>query len=408
MYRGRSAIIAATSVVLLAACGQAPSGPAAASDAGITPRAFTVTTLAGPEHWQPLSFQAFTDAVEAASDGAFTFDYQYGAALIPPAEQAKGIGDGAADLGYLYLGYTPADFPIDAWRAPAASQADPRPVVGRLQAAGASLEWSLTNDELLREFEDNNLVPLAQTMILESYELICDEPVTDLASASGKTVRVGGQQWAAEAEALGMSPVFMTADELFDGLQRGVVDCYLGAANEMAGLGIWDIDRVKHFTSLASAGSDGYTAAFGRSTWDELTPEEQGLFLDAVPAYLGALFSKGIEQTANFYATAPEKGIQFHEAAGLQQSLTAHQQGAIDALPTTAPPGVADPRALMANYVELFGKWGGIVEELGYVQPQATWAEWAAAGNTDIDLGPWLDAVTEEVLTPARDEFVSG
>lgn len=407
MRRRRSVIVAAMSVLVLAACGQAPSDTAA-SDAGITPRTFTVTTLAGPEHWQSLSFRAFTDAVTEASDGAFTFDYQYGAALIPPAEQARGIGDGAADLGYLYLGYTPADFPIDAWRAPAASQADPRPVVGRLQAAAASLEWSFTNDELLQEFETNDLVPLAQTMILESYDLICDEPVTDLASASGKTVRVGGQQWAAEAEALGMSPVFMTADELFDGLQRGVVDCYLGAANEMAGLGIWDIDRVKHFTSLASAGSDGYSAAFGRSTWDELTSEEQGLFLDAVPAYLGALFTNGIAQTANFYSTAPDKGIQFHQAPQVLEALGAHQQAAIDALPDTAPPGVADPAALMANYVELFAKWDGIVEGLGYVPAQATWPEWAAAGDTDVDLAPWLDSVTEEILTPARENFVSG
>jgi len=82
----------------------------------------------------------------------------------------------------------------------------------------------------------------------------------------------------------------------------------------------------------------------------------------------------------------------------LVAALEAHQKQAIVDMVGTAPPGVADPQALVDRYLALVAKWGDIVgTELDQAPAPSDVNEEVAAWAEPFDAGPFVERLYVEL-----------
>lgn len=371
----------------------------------IDPVVLRVPTLYGPGHYQTKALEEYGEAVEQASDGKVTFKYHYLDSLVEPADTTKALADGIVDLSLVVPGYTPSDFPIDVWTSDLAFQSSPRPVVGALQSTGAVLDWALNQPEMMAEYDRLGLVPLLPRFTGHvSYNLLCTKPVTSLAEAKGMRGRVGGPNWANEIEALGMTPVSLAGGEIYEGFQRGVIDCYVGSGPDMVATGLWDVG--KHYTELGLSGWSSGGLMVGKTTWETLPTIVRRLLFDQSTVYLESWHRGWIKGMQKFVVKGGERGVQFHEPdAKMAGTLEKFHRSVLRKAEQRAPENVSAPDEFLDSYSSAHDRWLGIVtDELGYDPQGSTWAEWARGDDTEVDLKPWIEHIRDEILAPHRPE----
>ncbi len=393
----RAAAIVMSAGLTLAACGGVGGGNAAGSLEEMDPLTLKVATLYGPDNWQTAPMQAFTDSIEEKSDGKISFEYFYAGSVLAPDEIVDGLRDGLADLAYFVQVYTPAKFPMDDWISQAAFLSDPDPIGGHLQSIGASAEWAINDADFTTEFEAQGVTPLIpRVQVIHTYDLLCTDPVTTLGEAAGATVRIGGPSWAEAAESLGMNPVSLAGEELYTGMQQGVVDCFMGGQSDMAGLNLLDLGQ--NFVSTGFAGFSSYAIGIGTEQWESLPLEAQQLIWDEIPTYLEAFAESSFGAVAEFQQAVDEQGVTIHEPADdLAEAAAEHNDEVLAGLIEASPDSVSDPEATVASFEEMHDKWFEVVDELGlFGLPEEQIA--------DTDTSEWVDRVWTEVFEAHRPE----
>lgn len=404
--RLRTAALAAALAVVLAACGG--GGDAGGGDGGsfadMEEVTLKVATLYGPDNWQTTPVTEYTEAVTAASEGKIKFEFFYAGSLLAPGELGDGLKDGLADLAYFVPVYTAAKYPIDDWISRLGSVPDPSPVAGTLQAAAATMDWGMNNEDYMKEFTSQGLRPLVPRLqVVHRYHLLCKQPVSSLTQLKGKRVRIGGEAWAAAAENLGMEPVALAGAEVYTGFQRGIVDCFMGGLEDMNGLKLYDIG--KNFAAAGFLGFSSYGLMMSDAKWEELPTVAKQAMWDELPTYLEALYTNNFAQNKMFIQNAEQNKVQFGQVdAEADTKIEEHQSGVLANITDEAPKSVSDPKAAVDQYVAAHEKWLGIVEdELGYSAEGTSWPELLEKQpDPDVDLAKWAERVHKEVFEPKR------
>lgn len=388
--------------VALAGCAIAAAMAATGGEAGAQePVIAKGSALYSPGHILADSMVRYGEAVTAASDGNVQFEWFYSDSLVKPTEIAVSLADGILDIAYVTPAYTPANFPADKWVSLLGYGNDPRPVVGLLSAGAAMMEFGFSEPGIVGDLLSVGIYPLLpRFQNWDNYRLLCKEPVTTLADARGRRVRVGGDAFVRAAQSLGMSPVTLSGAEIYEGLDRGIVDCFIGGEGDMVGLGLWDIAR--NYTAILLPGWNSTAIGLGADFFESLNPESQQAFIQQLPSYVEVFFADYLKSQYRFFAEGPEKhGTTIIQPADdLKQAIEAHYASIRDVMLQEAPPSIPDPAASIARYEELRDKWTKIVLDLGYDPGVSTHPEWVAAnpGGVDVDLTPWVQAVREQIF----------
>ena len=394
------AAVAGTAVFALSACGG--SGTSQVADGGDDSTALTVTTtIGGPDNYHNIPIDAFFTAIEEASDGRISYDFSYANAIVPPAEVGSAMADGTVDSGLVVTSYNPSEFPISNWSSKLAFAGEAGPPVSALSRAAAVTDWWYSNPEALQsDFTDQGLVALTPGYNAHtSYQLICTEPVTSIADAQGKSVRSPGEAWAETASAIGMEPVSLPGAEMYESLQRGIVDCVMADATDMVSSDLTEV--AKHYTTVNMPGFTAYGIFVGQDTWESLDPELQSIIWDAIPVYLESLSHEGLKLQEELL-DAP--GMEFHTMDDdLADALAEHQQTILDEAAANAPDGVTDPQAAVDQFVQLNSKWEDVVTgEMG-IEAHDSWAGWHEAGGTadQVDTEDFAQRVFDDIYADA-------
>jgi TRAP-type C4-dicarboxylate transport system substrate-binding protein len=415
----RTALVMALVMILgAAACGEVPEDPGAApeDDAPTAPEdgadtgvdepvdhpALTVrvATIYGPDHWQSVPIQSYADAINARSNGQIEFEIHWAGSLLPVGELITGTGDGVVEMAVGVPAYTPDRFPIDDWLSRLGFLPDPPPDVphGPLVALAAPLDWSLQSDEYQEEFRAQGVEMVGGRIqpVGARFHLICNDPVTSLADARGKRVRVGGPAWADEVEAVGMVPVTVPGPEIFEAMQRGIADCHLGNVGDILDFGLLDI--AKHFTVSNFLSFSSYGLVVNLDWWTGLPTETQSLLREEVPTFLAGLARGLHEQEVRFRGVAEELGVTIHDMApDFANAVDNYHQDVLSRMAGDAPTGVADPQGTVDFYVSSFDRWNDLVAGLG-IPAAETYADWNAQyGAEDFDLEAWQSLLAQEL-----------
>lgn len=286
----------------------------------------------------------FAEKLNEFSGGDLTAKV-YPLSLLNLMESNTGIRDGIADIATVLWPYFLSEYPetnLAAELAALSELVDGDKMQITLAYLGAVSEYvALHCDECRAETKAQNQVFLAG-LGTSAYILQCMKPVTTVEDMQGLRVRAGGAWWTRWANAMGATPVSMSINETFEGLNQGVIDCTASNPAELTQFGF--IDAVKHITT----GVPGSSFAFGMGqmnldAWNALSTEERTQVLHAASYLSGsgimAYFDDG---RVNVEEKAPARGITIVEAS---PELVAKSRAWIE----------ADLGSLAASYEERFG-----------------------------------------------------
>lgn len=223
------AVVAASAAVVVAGCGSSDTETAATGASGESTGGeqveLTFASYIGEAAPQSQALEWWADQVEQRSDGRITVKSYYQESLLKAADLLGGVADGRADIGYISNAYYPAELPL-------ASVVEVPFTTSNAEAQARALKDLYdANEEFQEEWDAQNVRPLLFPAI-GSNIVGARDAVEALGDLDGKSIR--GLGLINEAlQKVGANPVAIAAPEIYESLQRGVIDGYSGFAFEV-------------------------------------------------------------------------------------------------------------------------------------------------------------------------------
>nr|WP_281176478.1 hypothetical protein [Microbacterium trichothecenolyticum] len=329
--------------------------------------------------------EAMAAYVEEATEGKVTFEFFYSDSLLPNQEAPQGVASGIADVGFigtptLFAG----DLPASVWMGDAASYGELTGVAGFVQDSLTYDEMMMNNDTIRGEVEAMGLTPIA-AMSTGQWGYWCKQPVPDLAAAQGLSAVVPGEPYASELSALGFEPGHIPAIEVYEAMERGVVDCHSNPIYIYDIFSMYDVAPNIYVPQL-SPGTMGLIPVIRTDLWESFSPELKEIFADSsraalagyIEAYLDAwktITTKAADSGAAILQTAPE----------VDEILADVQEQRRDAMGGSAPASVENPEQFLTEYREVAQRWQDAMEEAGVVPQSGMSPVDEAAYFSDVD-----------------------
>lgn len=359
-----------------------------------------VLTPSGSAHAKAT--EAYAKAVQEWSGDKITFKIHYSGAVTSTGVESA-VADGLIDIAPLYPAMDPDNFPVQAFASNYAFMNDGSPVVGTMQAAGAWTEAGF-DDQVVTELQDGGLQPLLPMMVPSSNYLYCgDKKVTSLDDARGAQVRTATPGNDAEVKALGASSVNLPTLEVFEGIQRGTVDCVVTGWAVPLTFGLaevsknWMVDPDVHFTGASE------TLAIGKETWDGLPLAAQQLLWDQLGVYLTSYIENNVFATMEgALGQADEHGVTIREYdEDLTKALQDHHNRLLSEAGKNSPEGF-DGQAFVDSVQESHEAWQKTITDLGYAE-DVEWTDFRSwSEDNEVDVAPFVDRLVEDVLSKHR------
>ena len=235
----------------------------------------------------------------------------------------------------------------------------------------------------LAEYRKMNAVALAG-WVAAPYQLMCREPIKTVDDLKGKRIRATG----GNAEMLKMAgavPVAGTLTEAVNLLQRGGIDCVLGAAEWLRTYGYADSAKYVSDYPLGMSGP-AIGMLLNRKAWNGFTTEQKEIHLKYAPHLVADMaISNFIIRNENaLNDSIKNKGVQLvvTEKAGFDKLVAQYRKLQIERNIKVAEGfGVKNPGPILEAYERAFEKWKGLSKGIGR------------------DVGKFSDALWKEVYS---------
>lgn len=347
--------------------------------------------------------QAFADQMEEYSGGKVQVEVAFQDAVSgTPQDGDEALSDGRIDMHLLVPFQQPSDFPIAgtllADSTLAAYQTDSY-LGGYLASIPAINEVWYGVPELREEFGGLGLQVIAPMPTAPDMSLACREPVESLADLEGKQIRVGPAGAFAQVEALGATPVSVVFADLFESLQRGIVDCLVVGTQVMGGIpGMTDL--APHLVHLK--GSNWVTTPgidLAGVNWQEWPVAVQQLVYDTMNQYmLLSLRDTQMNSTVQFDAAKAAGGGFSEFDAEVDKAIAKHNKAVIEGWRTS--PLIADADAYVDELQASVKKWEALMVDIGI--PDAGFADYDEWSTAEIDWDAYDELYWENVHIPNR------
>lgn len=399
--------VAAITATALAACGgesgtEGSSGDWVADLDSMTIRVADWTAGDANTGLYGQAMQGFAERVEEATDGKVTFEFYWGTSLLTATDALSGVADGVADISVVNSVYYPSELPVGTWLSGLGASLTGS-IVHDVAAGGATAyETAQTLEPLVEEWTNNNLHPL-MTVGSAPYNLICTEPIESLDDAKNKRVRSAGAPWANTIEDLGMVPVDLSYNEIYEGLQRGVIDCVTINPNQLVSSLILE-DVAPYFHPVTFPLFQATNFVMTKDLWDGLPVElRQVMHAEAAQAALD-IWNKFIELEA-LAGEAIISGdvVKAVEAAELEEAASQSREEYVAGLAADAPATVPNPDEVVEEYLAKFDSWTDVLVEQGYEIPERNLDAILGSFETldQTDYSDFFDVFSSEYVEPS-------
>lgn len=304
----------------------------------------------------------FVERVEKETDGAVKIKLFVAGSLLGAKAVSTGIRDGVVDLGYVIVGYTPAQFPHVSFIGDMAGIGSDPVVV-----TAATTEMILTAcDACMAEFKLQGNVYTGTygvpPMVIMSREML-DTP----AAIKGKQVRSSGGVWDRFLQSVGAVPINLTSPEQYEALSRGLIDAAFHVSSSLQTFDLWDLVKDVVLVDIGAYRAIN-TFAFNPDSWAGLTSEQRKIILEAA--------SDANFDIAHAYTVTGNKALEQSKEKGIRvRDLPSEWQKAVSDFTVSEKQelvsigqekrGVADAEIYVQKMTELVDKWTAIYAELG-------------------------------------------
>ncbi|WP_373086607.1 C4-dicarboxylate TRAP transporter substrate-binding protein [Sneathiella sp.] len=307
-------------------------------------------------------------AVEKDTNGSVVWEPHFASALLGPKDIPAGVRDGIADAGYFVGVYVPSEMPVDNYIGDFSMMND-----DTLAMTGVNNELILLEcEECDNEYREGFDTQFLATYALTDYVFQCKDELHSLADFKGKKIR-GFSAWTSLIKELGAVPVSVSSNEMYEALDRGIIDCAMFA---ISGQQTRSLGELAKNTVLNSLGGFMGASMINLRTekWDALTSSERTVLLKHLPHLIASTaFNNGVYLDAEVREKMEEKGNKFYMAdEEVGKIITDFRVNYVksDAIEQGKKRGVKNPEKIAAKIVELRAKWDKLLAENG--RDQAT------------------------------------
>jgi len=211
----------------------------------------------------------FAELVNKASDGRLKIEPFSAGAIVPAGEEFAGVMAGSVELAQVPAvwgaGYIPEGlFFGGGWPdCPTADQ-----IMLWMHYEGIKLAQEL--------YEPIGLHCVGLLTVFPP-EVWCHskKPLKSIEDIKGLKIRLGTAPLNAIFKKMGATPVFLPGGEVYESMQRGVIDaCELSTASVNWGLGLQEVADYMYLSS-SRAPTDAYTLFVNKKKWDALSSDLQ-------------------------------------------------------------------------------------------------------------------------------------
>ncbi|HXH64417.1 MAG TPA: TRAP transporter substrate-binding protein DctP [Mariprofundaceae bacterium] len=173
----------------------------------------------GPPRAVTKGIEYLKAKMEAASNGQFEMNLQYGSVLGPEKQTPDGIKIGAFEGGQMCVGYYPNKFPLlSVMELPFLA---PRDIHENAKVYADILRYP----PIVKEMHDRWNVKYLAPVLLPPYEFMGNKRISSTEDMKGVKMRISGLN--AEAlQVFGAVPTMVTAPEGYQALDRGTIDSF--------------------------------------------------------------------------------------------------------------------------------------------------------------------------------------
>lgn len=235
---------------------------------------------------EAIATKRWADEIEKATDGKVKVKFYFQEGLLRGAEILRGVGDGRADMGYIADAYYPGELPLTNVAGLPFLTDDP-------YAQGKALvKLYSENEDFRNEWSKQNVHVLLWAPVPPNG-MAFKKPIEKLEDLKGVKVRAIGYSAKAYAMA-GMNPVAISQSEVYEALQRGVVDATSGGSLDIL------IDRsyqevAPHFVDIRSGNYAVTANVINKKLWDSMPAELQAIINEVSNRYLDTYLDTLIE-----------------------------------------------------------------------------------------------------------------
>lgn len=299
--------------------------------------------------------------VEKDTGGAIKWKMVAGGQLMNGRGTVAGVRDGIADAGLGIPSYTPADLP-------ATNSIFSTLVFGEdiVAAGGATTEMLMLRcPECLAEIKKNNAVVLG-SYSATPFKLMCRKPVRSLAELKGKKVRSSGGGVFLMRQA-GATPVAMSPAKATTALQRGTIDCVLGAPSWLKSYGYQDV--AKHILNYPLGMVGPVLSMYlNRDTWNGMTLAQKKAHLKYAPRVVAdSVITAYKLRDEAIIASAKKVGVTLHPG-GMEFTRLVEERKKVQRAQNIANArkfGVKNPEAIADAFEAALVKWGKLSKGIG-------------------------------------------
>ena len=264
-----------------------------------------------------LMLEPFKKELEEKSKGRIKVTIHPGGALAPAPAHYENVVAGAFDIGWTLQGYTPGRFPLSAIVE--------MPFLWSSAQEATRVFWQLFEElpALQNEYRDVKVLTTWTHDLGQLYTT--SKPVRSLEDLRGLKIRAPGPVQTSMLRALGAVPLNMPAGEIYDALERGVVDGLVIGLSAIKGFRLEQL--VKHAT-LAKFYVATMIVAMNQQSYKKLSGEDRALLDSLTGRRMAMLGAKNYDDEAddgldslkkvkaNIYQLTPAETGKWKQATG--------------------------------------------------------------------------------------------
>jgi TRAP-type C4-dicarboxylate transport system substrate-binding protein len=224
----------------------------------------TIASWAGPNHGiNAMFWPQLTKAIEEATDGRVTAEVKYD--LAPPPALMDVVADGAADMTWIFQGYTPGRFVSSKLIELPGYQGN---------AEAASVAFWRAQQKYFAGLDEYKGVKLVALMTHGPGVLHNSTPVSSLDQIANLKLRIGGGVAGDSGAALGASAINVPAPKVYETLSSKAAD---GVMMPMEGKASFKLFEVAQHTFTVPGGfyRGAFAVIMNEDKWAEISAADQ-------------------------------------------------------------------------------------------------------------------------------------
>jgi TRAP-type C4-dicarboxylate transport system substrate-binding protein len=237
---------------------------------------------------QRLLLEPFKKELEEKSKGRIKVTIHPGGALAPAPAHYENIVAGAFDIGWTLQGYTPGRFPL--------SGIVEMPFLWSSAQEATRVFWQLFEElpAVQNEYRDVKVLAIWTHDLGQLYTT--SKPVRILEDLRGLKIRAPGPVQTSMLRALGAVPLNMPAGEMYDALERGVVD---GLVTGNSAIKSYRLEKLVKHATLAQFYVATMIVAMNQQRYKKLSSEDRTLVDSLTGRRMAMLGAKNYDDEAD-------------------------------------------------------------------------------------------------------------